>query len=148
MENTPIVIDWSFDVNDPTDRFLLKTNVGRLAANDLNDFTQPVMHVKLTGELNKVFMTMDGDRNSSQSDMKINYEDFKVVILDKNGREKNKLLSAVANIFIAKNSQNKNDSFREASVTVTPDKTKSFFNYIWLNVKQGLIESLTGRNKQ
>tara|TARA_R110002124_G_scaffold99337_1_gene245385 strand:- start:128009 stop:129568 length:1560 start_codon:yes stop_codon:yes gene_type:complete len=147
MKNTPFTIDWSFDVNNLTDRFLVKVDVGAINATDLNQFTEPNLGIRLTGALNKTYMTTSGDRNIARSDMKINYDDFKVNILDKDGKEKNKLLSAIANIFISKDSKKDTDNYREASFEVTPNRTKSFFNYAWLNIKEGLIKSMTGRNK-
>ena len=147
MEDTPITLDWTFDVNDASDRFLVKTEVGQLPAAHLNQFTEPNIRLRLTGALNKTYMTTSGDKYKSRSDMKINYDDFKISILEKDGKEKNKLLSAIANIFISKDSKKEGDIYREATFEVTPDRTKSFFNYAWLNIKEGLIRSMTGRNK-
>jgi len=148
MKNTPFKIDWSFDVNNTNDLFLLKADVGQMAAVEMNQFTQPNLGVKLEGITNKTYMTMSGDDYQSHFDMKVKYEDFKVSIMDDSGTEKKKLLSFVANIFVRKNSTKDDDNFREGSGDVTRDRTKSFFNYMWLAIKEGLLKSMTGRNKK
>ncbi|GHC48006.1 DUF748 domain-containing protein [Ulvibacter litoralis] len=142
MKDTPFTVDWSFDIQDVSDHFTFKTSIGALEASDLNPFTEANLRVRLTGKVLKTYVTIDGNRNASHSDMKINYNDFKIAILNKSGREKNKLLSTIANLFVSKNS--KNEGYSESAITATPDKTKSFFNYIWVNIMAGLTESLTG----
>lgn len=65
-------------------------------------------------------------------------------VLNKKGNKKNGFLSAIANIFISKDSDKSEQEFRKGSGEVTRDKTKSFFNYLWLNAQKGLKSSLTG----
>ncbi|WAC03439.1 hypothetical protein N7U66_08015 [Lacinutrix neustonica] len=36
------------------------------------------------------------------------------------------------------------DNFRASEAEIERDKTKSIFNFIWLNVKQGLLKSIAG----
>ena len=144
MKNTPFTTQWTFDVNDPNDRFLFKANVGSLQAPDINSFTIPNLKVQLEGEANKTYFTIDGNHTRSQVDLKINYDQFKVSVLNKEGNKKNGILSAIANIFISKDSNKSDQQFRKGSGEVTRDKTKSFFNYLWLNVSKGLKSGLTG----
>lgn len=144
MENTPFTTQWSFNVNNPRDTFLFKANVGGLPAEDINSFTVPNLKVQLEGEANKTYFTIDGNHTTSHVDLKINYDHFKVTVLNKNGNKKNGFLSAIANIFISKDSDKSEQEFRKGSGEVTRDKTKSFFNYLWLNAQKGLKSSLTG----
>ena len=144
MENTPVTTEWSFDVNNTSDTFLFKANVGNLPAKDINSFTVPNLKVQLEGEANKTYFTIDGNNTKSHVDLKINYDQFKVSVLNKKGNKKNGFLSAIANIFISKDSDKSEQQFRKGSGEVTRDKTKSFFNYLWLNAEKGLKSSLTG----
>ncbi len=144
MENTPFTTQWSFDVNNTNDTFLFKANVGNLPAQDINSFTVPNLKVQLEGEANKTYFTIDGNNTTSHVDLKINYDQFKVSVLNKKGNKKNGFLSAIANIFISKDSDKSEQEFRKGSGEVTRDKTKSFFNYLWLNAQKGLKSSLTG----
>lgn len=138
MEKTPISVNWSFDVQNKNDQFLFSADVGHLVADKLNSFTEPNLNVNLEGSTNQTYFTIDGNNDTSTIAMKINYSDFKVSLLRKDGGKKNKFLSAVANIFISKNSEKKNEYYKEGTAEATRNKTKSVFNYLWINVKNAL----------
>lgn len=142
MENTPLSVHWNFDVQNTADQFQFKAEVGHLVADRLNSFTEPNLNVMLTGNTNRTYFTIDANNTSSTIAMKINYSDFKVTLLQKDGKGKNRFLSAIANIFISKNSERHNEYYKEGNATATRNKTKSVFNYLWLNVKEALIKIL------
>ncbi|WP_157632560.1 AsmA family protein [Cochleicola gelatinilyticus] len=147
MENTSIAVDWDFDVNNTADTFIFKADIGKLSAEKLNKFTVPNLKVMMEGEVEKTYFTISGDHTRSHVDMKMRYDDFKVSVLNKEGNKKNKFLSAIVNIFIKKESDENSEDFREGSATVSRDKTKSIFNYFWLNTRDGLKSILTGNDK-
>ena len=147
MEKTPLAVDWVFDVQNLQDQFIFKADIGSLQTERLNSFTEPNLNLRLSGVTNKIFFTIDGNNDGSTLDMKIRYTNFKAIVLNKRDKRKNKVLSSIVNTFISKNSQKKNDYYKEGTIEVTRDKTKSFFNYLWINVRQGLIKSVTGWNK-
>lgn len=142
MDKTPLTADWSFDVQNQHDQFLFKADVGPLAAEKMNNFTEPNLKIRLEGQTNKTYFTIDGNNETSKTDLKINYSDFKVAVLQKDGKRKNKLLSDIANIFIPKNTKKKNDYYREGTAETTRDKTKSVFNFLWISVKNALIKTM------
>ncbi|MCK0124554.1 DUF748 domain-containing protein [Gelidibacter sp. F2691] len=149
MSRTPLKVDWDFDVNNLNDAFVFKVAIGKLPAPDLNPFSQPNLKVKFEGELLKTYATISGDVNTSRVDMKVNYDAFKVIVLDKEGKNKNKVLSAIANLFIKKDSEASADNFREgAKEGIERDHTKSVFNFLWLSVRSGLVSVLTGDGKK
>ncbi len=147
MKETPIEIEWYFDVNDVNDHFIFKADIGKLNANKMNNFTEPNLNVRLEGEIYKTYFTVDGYDSTSTVDLKLNYEDFKVVVMQKNEQKKNKFMSAVVNIFIDKNSDEQKNRFRNGSAKVERNRTKSVFNFLWLNAKQGLTNAMTGNGK-
>ena len=114
----------------------------------MNLFTQPNLKVQLEGELLQTYFTMQGNPNQSRIDLKLKYDNFEVKVLDKEGTKINKFLSSVANLFIKKNSETTSDDFRESFSEVERDNTKSVFNFLWLNVKAGLLEAMTGGSKK
>ncbi len=148
MEKTPFTADWSFDVQNKNDHFTFKAEVGSMVADKMNSFTEPNLKVRLEGRTNKTYFTIDGNNETSTTNMKINYSDFKVSVLQKDGERKNKLLSAVANIFISKDSEKKNDYYREGTAEATRNKTQSVFNFLWISVKNALTKCMTGKNKK
>ena len=148
MEKTPFTANWSFDVQNKNDHFTFKAEVGPMVADRMNSFTEPNLKVRLEGKTNKTYFTIDGNNETSTTNMKINYSNFKVSVLQKDGERKNKLLSAVANIFISKDSEKKNDYYREGTAEATRNKTQSVFNFLWISVKNALTKCMTGKNKK
>ena len=145
MDNTPINIDWSFDVNNPNDQFSFKGSMGKLPGEQMNQFTAPNLSIKLTGEIYKTYFTIDGSNNKSRINMRMKYDDLEIAVMRKRGKGINKLLSKVANLFIKEDSNDKPTDFREGTGETERDITKSFFNYLWLNLKSGLIATLAGK---
>lgn len=144
MKNAPLKAYWAFNVNDKNDHFTFKGELGQLNASTLNSFTEPNTAIRLEGQLNKTYFTIDGNSHTANVDLKINYDAFSVIILKDGEHKKNKLLSAIANIFISKNSHNKTDNFLSGEKeAVQRDKTKSIFNFLWLNLKQALRDAMT-----
>jgi len=145
MNNTPLRVQWNFNVNNQNDAFIFKSEMGRFHAKDLNQYMSSNLNVKLEGEVEKLYFTIEGNDNTSHIDAKLEYEDFDVVILKKNGKEKNKLLSTVLNLFIAKNSKDKAKIFNYGTKNhLERDRSKSIFNFVWINLKGALMEAIMG----
>lgn len=144
MDVTPFKANWTFDVNNKNDDFVFKMDMDALEFPRINEFTEPNLKVRFKGKTNKMYFTIDGNKTKSTVDMKVNYQDLEINILNKNGNQKKWLLSKIANLFVSKDSKDKDNDFREAITDVERDQTKSVFNFIWLNTKQGLLKSMTG----
>ena len=57
-----------------------------------------------------------------------------MVVLREGGKEKNKFLSDVVNIFVSKNSNKRESQFKEVTKQgIERNKNQSVFNYIWIN---------------
>ncbi len=144
MEHAPLQVTWKFDVNNTRDEFLFQAELGKLNADRLNKFTQPNFNKRLEGSLDKTYFTIFGNSEQSQIDFKVKYDCFDVVALKKNGREKNKFLSDIFNIFIKKNSNKETNGFVEViRKDIERNKTKSVFNYIWISTRAGLVKAMT-----
>ena len=143
MDDAPLVVDWNFDVNNEADYFTFKGSVGAMPVNEINSFITPNQNIKLKGRLIKTYFNIEGNHSSSHIDFKIDYDNFEVVVLKKDGRNKNKFLSTVANIFVKKTSQKEEGDFRNGSKTsVERDQTKSVFNYVWINISAALKDAM------
>lgn len=143
MKSTPINVHWYFDVQEQSDQFIFKADVGALNAAEMNSFTEKNMGVKLEGEATQTYFTIDGNDEGAICDLKIRYSDFKVTVLQKDEKKKNHFLSAIVNIFVSKDSKGKEEVFSEGSGEVTRDKTKSVFNLLWISIKSALQKSMT-----
>lgn len=142
MENTPMSVDWNFDVQNESDSFLFKAKVGALEADQMNSFTEPNLNVLLEGSTNQAFFTIDGNHESSTTALKISYTDFKVTVLQKDGQKKNKILTAVTDLFISKDSKKQGENYKEGTAEATRDQTKSVFNFLWISVKSALVKAM------
>jgi hypothetical protein len=137
MNESPLNIDWSFDVNDSRDTFHIQGELGALNATKMNSFTKASLNVQLEGKLKRTFFNIHGNDNSSTVDLRISYDNFKVEILNKENK-RNWLLSTVANIFVKKDTDSREGSFIEGKGTAERNKDKSFFNYLWISIQEGL----------
>lgn len=72
--------------------------------------------------------------------MQLKYRDFKVNIL-KDGEEGSKsFLSDLANLILKNDSVNEEVS--QENIEVERDRTKSFWNFLWLCIREGAIKTL------
>jgi len=148
LDTAPLSLDWSFDVQDTKDKFNLKGFMGQMPAANINSFTESNLRAKMVGQVDRVYFNINGNNDRSTIDMRMKYDDFKVEILN-NESKKNKFFTTIANWFVPSDSKGKNEGdFRAGRGSAERDKTKSFFNYLWLNLKDGLIEILLGNGKK
>lgn len=148
MKSSPLKVDWRFDADDSSGSFLFSANLGTFQTNSINKFSAPNLHLRFEGEILKTYFTISGNACKSRVDLKTKYKEFDIIALRNDGKRKNKLISNILNIFVSKNSNQASDDFRLGTEeAVERDKTKSVFNFIWLNVKAGLLDAMTGKPK-
>lgn len=148
MGEAPIELNWNFDVNNTTDAFEISGSINSLTSEILNPFFKPNLNVLTEGTLQQMYFTFYGNSIQSKGEMKMKYEDFKYKILREKGVEINKVLTYIKNIFIADGSKTDAGGYRYGDINAERDVTKSFFNYLWVNVKSGVVSTLTGSGKK
>lgn len=142
MESGAISADWHFNTQNTSDVFNFKAKIQHLQAKNANAFIEPNLKVRMEGKLDEVYININGNRAKSNADFAIRFHELHVDLLKKDNKEKNKLLSAIANIFVKKDSKTKDDEYmNEASVEIERDTTKSIFNFLWKNTLEGLKET-------
>ncbi|MDP2159280.1 MAG: hypothetical protein Q8K02_02260, partial [Flavobacterium sp.] len=140
MNVSPLKVDWRFNVLDKSDGFTIKGTILNFPAEQLEPFTKPYMNVDVEGKLNEVFFNFSGNDLKSSGSFAIKYNDLKVTVYKKNSRkEKNKFLTAVGNLFVKKDSGEK---LKEVEVEVDRIPEKSFYNFLWRNIGEGLKKTL------
>ncbi len=140
MNVSPMKVNWRFNVLDKSDGFNIKGSILQFPAKRLKPFTKPYMNVDVDGTLNEVYFNFTGNDLRSKGDFAIKYDDIKVTIYQKNNRKKkNKFLSAVGNLFVKNDSKEK---IKEAEVEVERIPEKSFYNFFWRNIGEGLKKTL------
>ncbi|MFD2552190.1 hypothetical protein ACFSQP_10220 [Bizionia sediminis] len=144
MNHAPLQVNWEFDVNDQTDRFLFQAELRGVQAAYLNKFVEPNLNARLEGALEQTFFTINGTNNLSDIDFKTKYQNFTVNLLRQDGKDKNAFLSDILNIFVPKNSKHQKLEFKEVTKSgIKRNSSQSVFNYIWINVRAGLKKAMT-----
>ncbi len=139
MGKSPLSINWKFDVRDLQDDFTISGEMEGISADEMNSFLRPTMNIEVEGRIQSLFYNFRGDNNQASGDMQMQYRDFKVEILKKDGSKKNNFLSDLANIII-RNNDNK-EKLERKDIQAERDKTKSFWNYMWLFIRNGALKS-------
>lgn len=139
MTQAPLKVSMEFDVSDKNDRFHINGSMSSLAAEQMNKFMKPAMNVEAKGKILDMYFDFSGDHTKGSGSMKLDYNDFKVEVLRKDGESKNKVVSALANLILKNKPIDRKANYKE--ISFTRDKTKSFWNYLWNLVKNGALKS-------
>src|SRR5690606_31464587 len=148
MGDGPLTLDWSFDPMNTNNEFLVTGSLSNFDSAKINPFLRTNMKAEVKGSINQMYFTFSGHELESQGDMKMNYDQFEFFVLKENRLGVNKLLTAVVSLFTNDGKQTENDGFRYGHYVVQRNTEKSFFNYLWLNVKEGLKETVAGNGKK
>ncbi|MDO7172337.1 hypothetical protein [Mariniflexile sp. AS56] len=148
MGEAPLILNWNFDVNNASDTFEVLGSIKNLPAQILNPFFRPNLNAMAEGTLEEMYFTFYGNNIESQGEMKMKYEDFKFKILRKNNSQLNKFLTAVGTLFMNDGSKTNAEGYRFGQIETKRNVNKSFFNYLWINVKSGLVSTLTGNGEK
>lgn len=139
MGETNLTMDWEFDVSNEMDQFNVKGSLAEIQAEHINLFLIPAMDVEAEGKIESLYYDFYGNRDHANGNMQLSYRDFKVNLLKDGEYERKSLLSRLANLII-KNDQVNEDVQRE-DISVKRDKTKSFWNFLWLCIRDGALST-------
>lgn len=141
MESSPMKVRWNIDTSNRNDAFNIAGNIADLPAPNINRFIEPYLKIRATGNIQDLIFDFHGNKIGLDGTLKMKHQELRVEILNKKG-EKNKVLSAVANLVVKTDSK----TFPESVVVdnVKRDPTKSFFNLFWQGIQEGLKKTLVG----
>jgi hypothetical protein len=105
----------------------------------MNSFLRPALNIEVEGKISSMFFNFYGNDDNALGDTRLQYHDFKVEVLRKDGVRKNKVLSGLANLILSKDVSNK--QMNQKNISATRDKTKSFWNFLWLCIRNGALKS-------
>ena len=143
MNVSPMKVKWNLDTASMSDAFNISGNISDLPAASINPFVEPYLKIRTTGYISDLIFNFTGNKAGLDGSLNMKHKDLKVSVLKESG-EKNKLLSAIANLVVRTNSKN----YPESVVVddVKRDPTKSFFNLFWKGIEEGLKKTLIGDN--
>ncbi|HEX8563627.1 MAG TPA: hypothetical protein VF676_11670 [Flavobacterium sp.] len=140
MGASPMNVNWRLNPLDRSDSFNINGSIRNFPAEQLTPFTKPYMNVTAKGILNQVSFDITGNDDIAKGEVSLDYDDLKFTIYrKKDSKKKNKILSAVANLFVKNDSK---EEVKDAEIEVERTKEKSFFNFFWKCVAEGLKKIL------
>ncbi|WP_029035787.1 hypothetical protein [Salinimicrobium terrae] len=139
MQGTPVNIEWTFPVFDPQDSFEISGSFGRLEGEALDPFLIPSLDARARGTVNDVYFNFYGNDDVLQGDFRMEYNEFTIELLNKEDEEKG-FLSAIANLFV--DNEQEPDEGGGQDVRVERTKNRSFWNYTWKGLREGLIDAV------
>ncbi|HTO17300.1 MAG TPA: hypothetical protein VLZ83_16160 [Edaphocola sp.] len=140
MKRSAMHVDWRFNVLDKSDGFKIKGRILNFETGKLAVFTKPYLNATTEGILDQTYFNLSGNDNIAVGDFALKYHDFKVTFYRKKDREKkSKLKSWIGNLLISDDSDGE---LVEHEVSVERIKEKSFFNFFWRCIAEGLKKTL------
>lgn len=137
MRGTPVSLTWSFPVFDYLNQFEVSGEFGKINGEALDPFLVPAMDVRARGQIYKILFNFYGNDDLLKGDYAMDYDKLKVVILKDEGTEKKNILSALANLLV----ENEGEAgFQEKEISVERNKQRSYWNYLWLGLREGFID--------
>ena len=110
-----------------------------LPATALNHLTNELVHIDaVEGTIHGVAMQLSGDDHAASGVVDIHYEDLKVALSQEVKHAG--LLSAAANLVVRAHNMPDRPGYRNGPFRVVRDQHKSVFNYLWIGLRQGLLE--------
>lgn len=140
MKASPLSVDWKFNVLDQSDGFNIRGKLTNFDAEAMAPFTKPYMNITTEGVMDEVNFNFTGNDRRDSGELAVEYDDLKFTIYQKDDRKKkNKLLTFVARIFVKKDTK---ERLKAAHVEVERIPEKSFYNFLWRSVAEGLKKIL------
>ncbi|MBS7256397.1 hypothetical protein [Flavobacterium branchiicola] len=140
MKNSPLDVDWSFNVLDKNDGFHIQGLISNFDVTAMTRFTKPYMNTTFTGTFNKYRFNFYGNDNVSKGNASLDYDDLKVKLYKKKDPEKEaKLKTTIANLLVKNDSK---DKAKTADVEVERIQEKSFYNFLWRSIAESLKKIL------
>jgi len=138
MHQGDLVASWQFDIMDSQDRFNINGELKNFPAVAMNPFLKPYLRVQANGTIDRMSFNFSGNNSTATGDYAMNYKNLKMTLFNKENQER-KLLSAAANMVVRTDT----DGFKKVEIKpVERIKEKSFFNFLWQCIMQGLKQTV------
>ena len=130
---------WTFNPMNTTERFNIQGYIKNMPAKSMDPFLIPYLKVSANGTFNQINFNFTGNDAKAGGTFDIRYQNLKVNLLKKNG-EQRKVLSAIGNVLVSKNT--KGDAKQAKVQNIERKQDKSFFNFFLACILDGLKQTL------
>lgn len=140
MNDANLKVVWSFNPMKRSDEFNIKGGIYNFDGSKMDAFIKPYLHASVSGNIQEVKFDFSGNKYQAGGDFGMKYEDLRVKLYHpKTGKER-KVLSKLGNIAVKHNTRGRYDETEIKTVSRLQDR--SFFNFFWLCVQQGLKQTV------
>lgn len=138
MQQGDLTASWQFDIMDKSEKFNINGDLKNFPATAMNPFLKPYMSVQANGKIDHMAFNFNGNNTTAVGDYAMDFKNLQMTLFNKENKER-KLLSAAANMVVRSDT----DGFEKVEINpVDRKKEKSFFNYLWLCIMQGLKQTV------
>ncbi|MBS7332690.1 MAG: hypothetical protein KIG88_03735 [Weeksellaceae bacterium] len=132
-------VKWVFNPMHTAENFSIKGHIKNLPMQNMDPFLRPYLKVSAEGNFDEVNFNINGNDNIANGKFDISYNNLKLNLL-KDDMSERKVLSAIANVAVSKNTAGNK---KEAEIKgVERDHQKSFFNFFLASLLDGLKQTL------
>lgn len=140
MNDSKLKVNWSFNPMNRNENFNIKGSISNFDAARMTPFVKPYLHATAEGNVKEVDFNFSGNDHSASGDFGIKYDNLKVTLYNPKTGKTRDILSKIGNLALKSNTS---DEFYEVKIKeVERKKDKSFFNFLWLCVQQGLKQTV------
>ena len=144
MGKSPITLNFNFK-DLKSNQFKASGSILQFKTSYINTFLSHVLNTQLEGVLDETYFTIGGNNKVAHGQIKMKYDNLKLKLMKKELLQVNKLISSLGNLLIDNGSDTDKEGYRNGNIKVERQLNKSFFGYLWLSLKDGILDTLTGK---
>ncbi len=122
--------------------------IGRLQPMPLKPFNSIIRSsasaLLTSGKINELSFDFVYNNDKSNGNVRFEYEDLKVTLIDPEEGDEKKVNSFLLNTFIVRDQNPDNNNLREGKIEFERDKKRAIFNYWWKSLMSGLKDVVAG----
>lgn len=140
MKDSKLTAIWTFNPMNRTEKFNIKGSIFNFDARKMTPFIKPYLHATVEGNMREVRFNFTGNDVNASGDFGVKYDNLKVTLYNKDTGKVRKVMSTLGNFVVKSNTK---DQYKEERIeTVTRNQDRSFFNFFWNCVLQGLKQTV------
>lgn len=140
MNDSRITAIWTFNPMNRSEKFNIKGSLFNFDAKRMTPFVKPYLHATMDGNMKEVRFNFTGNDVSATGDFGVRYDNLKVMLYNPDTGKERKVLNTVGNLFVKSSTKEK---YEEVAIKpVIRSQDRSFFNFFWNCVLQGLKQTL------
>lgn len=134
-----------FDIPYAQDEFDLKVELTDFPLPNINEILNPIMNGEIVeGSLHTLYLEMHADSMKATNQLRFDYTDLKINLFKKDSREKNKLMSSLANMLLQQSNMPGEKKYLRPEYVTERNRYRGPFHLIWNSAKEGMMRTVPG----